>query len=77
MNIKMTAHSVNDPDDEKEIVQWHGTLTTLFDDWRNNGTDCGEQTGQSEDEIRYELESTGTYQIDGFVGCYHVLTVVT
>jgi hypothetical protein len=72
----MTVHSVDDADDAKEVVQWTGLLSDLFADWRKDGTTCEEQTDKSEYEVRQELLDTGTCQIDGFVGCYHVLTVV-
>lgn len=74
--IKMTSHSVNDDDTVAEVVQWEGTLSSLFSDWNKNGTDCEEQAGASEAEVRDELQTSGSYQIDGFVGLYFVLHVV-
>jgi hypothetical protein len=74
--IKMTAHSVNDGGKASEVVTWNGTLSSLFSDWRKNGTDCEEQTGASEQEVRDELQASSSYQIDGFVGCFFMLHVV-
>jgi hypothetical protein len=73
--IKVTEHSVNDAPDAREYETFRGTLSSLFAEWRKHGTDCEEQTGASEQEVRDELRS-GVYQIDGFVGCYFMLHVV-
>jgi hypothetical protein len=74
--IKMTSHVITDNDTVSESVIWNGTLSSLFADWQKHHTDCEEQTGESEAEIRSELQTSGSYQIDSFVGLYFMLHVV-
>lgn len=73
--IKMTSHSMYD-EHRDEVVDWNGTLSNLFADWRNGGTDCEEQTGETEGEVKDKLRKDGVYQILGFVGVYFTLHVV-
>jgi len=73
--IKMTSHSMYHEEDEV-VVDWSGSLSGLFADWRNNGTDCEEQTGETEADVTDKLHRDGSYQIDGFLGIYFMLHVV-
>lgn len=71
----MTSHSMYD-EQRDALVDWNGTLSNLFADWRNSGTDCEEQTGETEAEVKDKLRNEGVYQILGFVGVYFMLHVV-
>lgn len=73
--IKVSSHGIYD-EHQDGTVEWNGTLSNLFSDWIKNGTDCEEQTGESEAQVRDELQANGSYQIDGFVGLYFTLHVV-
>lgn len=73
--IKVTSHSMYDEPRDVD-VDWNGTLSGLFADWQNNGTDCEDQTGETEEDVRDKLLKDGVYQIFGFVGVYFMLHVV-
>lgn len=74
--VKMTSHNMYYEEDQEIVVDWSGTLSGLFANWKENGTDCEEQTGESEAEVTVKLRRDGSYQIDGFLGIYFMLHVV-
>ena len=57
-------------------MDWNGTLSNLFADWRNSGTDCEEQTGETEAEVKDKLRNEGAIRSSASVGVYFMLHVV-
>ena len=75
--VKVTEHSVNDAPDAPEYETFRDKLSELFRVWKEDcGTNAEEQTGETEDQIVEKIKQAGSYQIDGFVGCFFMITVV-